>query len=77
MEQRITQNAEVLQGAPFVAGTRVTVEHVLERLGEGATVEELLEQHPRLTRKGIQAALRFAAAVLRAGLRPVAQNEAR
>ncbi len=65
MEQRITTDPNVVLGKPVVAGTRITVEHILERLGAGETVDELLEAHPRLTREGIEAALNYAVDVLR------------
>jgi uncharacterized protein (DUF433 family) len=65
MEQSITTDPDVLLGKPVVAGTRITVEHILQGLGAGETVEDLLEAHPRLTLKGIQAALSYAASVMR------------
>lgn len=68
MEQRVTRNDHILGGEPVVAGTRLTVACILERLGAGETIEELLEAHPRLTRKGVQAALLYAAGALRAAL---------
>jgi uncharacterized protein (DUF433 family) len=46
-----------MMGKPVVAGTRITVELILEKLAAGETMEQLLEAHPRLTREGIQAAL--------------------
>ena len=46
-----------MMGKPVIAGTRITVEHILEELAEGSTIEELLESHPRLTREAVQAAL--------------------
>ena len=55
-----------MMGKPVVAGTRITVEQILEKLGAGETVEQLLEAHPRLTREAVQAALAFAAEALRA-----------
>ena len=57
MEELITTDPNVVLGKPVVAGTRITVEHILERLGAGETADELLKEHPRLTREGIQAAL--------------------
>ena len=51
---------------PVVEGTRITVESVLEEFGAGQTIEQLLESHPRLTREGVLAAMRFGAEVLRA-----------
>ena len=61
----ITCNPAVMMGKPVVAGTRVTVELILEKMGAGETIEQLLESHPRLTREGIQAAFDYAAHVLR------------
>ncbi len=65
MEQLITADPNVVLGKPVVAGTRITVEYILEGLGAGETIDDLLEAHPRLTREGIQAALNYAADVLR------------
>jgi len=62
----IVSNPAVMTGKPVVAGTRITVEIILEKLAAGETVEQILEAHPRLTRKAIQAALAFAAVALRA-----------
>ena len=56
----------VMMGKPVVAGTRITVELILEKLSAGETIEQVLEEHPRLTREGVLAALRFAARTLRA-----------
>ena len=62
----VVSNPTVMMGKPVIAGTRITVEHVLEKLAAGETVEQILDAHPRLTREGIQAALAFAAEALRA-----------
>jgi uncharacterized protein (DUF433 family) len=62
----IVSNPKVMMGKPVIAGTRITVESILERLGAGETVEDLLEAHPHLTRETIAAALSFAAEALRA-----------
>jgi len=62
----ITIDPDVALGKPVVRGTRITVEHVLDRLGGGDSVEALLDAHPRLTADGVRAALRYAADVLRA-----------
>ena len=58
----IASDPGVMMGKPVIAGTRLTVEWVLARLGAGESMEQLVEQHPRLTREGILAALSFAAA---------------
>ena len=55
-----------MMGKPVIAGTRITVELILEKLAAGETVEQILEAHPRLTREAIHAALAFAASAIRA-----------
>ena len=52
-------------GKPVVVGTRITVEHILEKLACGETIAEVLENHPPLTEEGVQAALAFAAEATR------------
>jgi uncharacterized protein (DUF433 family) len=62
----IESRPSVMMGKPVVAGTRITVESLLERLAAGESVEQLLDAHPRLTRQGVLAAIDFAAQALRA-----------
>ena len=70
----IVSNPKVMMGKPVIAGTRITVEIILEKLSAGETEEQILEAHPRLTREGIRAALAFAAQALRADVvYPVAE----
>ena len=57
VEKLILSNPSVMMGKPVIAGTRITVEHILERLAAGETVEQILDAHPRLTKDAIQAAL--------------------
>jgi len=61
----IVSDPEILMGKPVVRGTRISVELILDKLAAGETVEQLLEEHPRLTREAIQAALAYAADTLR------------
>jgi len=65
-EPTIVSDPKVMMGKPVVAGTRVTVELILEKLGSGEPLEATLESHPRLSREGVLAAIRFAAEALRA-----------
>jgi uncharacterized protein (DUF433 family) len=57
---RIEVNPEVMLGKPVIRGTRIPVELLLRKLGEGASEEDLLDAYPRLTREDIQAAVRYA-----------------
>ena len=62
----IEARADIMMGKPVIAGTRITVENIIEKLAAGETIEQLLEAHPRLTRPAVFAALDFAAQALRA-----------
>jgi len=67
-QKLIVSDPAVMMGKPVVKGTRITVELILEKLGAGETIEQLLDAHPRLTREGIQAALSFAAETMRSDI---------
>ncbi len=57
----IQSNPKIMMGKPVVAGTRITVELILEKLAAGETFEQLLDEYPTLTRDSVDAALNFAA----------------
>ena len=59
-EQLIVSDPEIMMGKPVIAGTRITVELILEKLAAGETVEQILSEHPRLTKQAILAAIEFA-----------------
>lgn len=60
----IQADPAVMMGKPFIAGTRITVEQILERLAADESVNQILAAHPRLTRAGVLAAVDYAAKVL-------------
>jgi uncharacterized protein (DUF433 family) len=60
-ELQIVSDPAVMMGKPVVAGTRITVELIVEKLADGETLEQLLAADPRLTRSAISAALEYAA----------------
>jgi uncharacterized protein (DUF433 family) len=62
MHDRIVSDPDVMMGKPAVRGTRITVELILRKLGNGQTVDELIEDYPAITRADILAAQAFAAA---------------
>jgi uncharacterized protein (DUF433 family) len=62
--ERIEINPAVMLGKPVIRGTRIPVELILRKLGEGETEAELLDAYPRLTREDIRAALGYAARTL-------------
>ena len=58
---RIEVNPKIMLGKPVIRGTRVPVEIILRKLGEGATTQDLLDAYPRLTKEDIEAAIAYAA----------------
>ena len=61
----IVSDPQVMMGKPVVAGTRITVELILEKLAAAESIEQIIDAHPRLNEKAIRAALAFAAEALR------------
>src|SRR5262245_9520777 len=59
-EALISSDPRIMMGKPTVAGTRITVELILEKLAAGESVEQILSEHPRLTVEGVRAAIGFA-----------------
>ncbi|MCW5922727.1 MAG: DUF433 domain-containing protein [Saprospiraceae bacterium] len=57
----ITSDSDILFGKPVVKGTRVPVHLILEKLGKGETIADLLLAYPRVSEQAIQACLIFAA----------------
>ena len=65
MDALITVNPDIMRGKPVVSGTRITVEYILDQLGHGHSVDDILDGHPRLTREGVKAAVQYAIDALR------------
>ena len=57
LKQLVVSDPKVMMGKPVIAGTRITVELILEKLAAGETPEQIIQAHPRLTREAIQAAV--------------------
>ncbi len=63
-KEHIDRNPAVIGGKPKIKGTRIGVELILERLGDGWTVEQMVEAYPRVTAEQIQACQSYAAEML-------------
>ena len=57
----ITIDPRIRSGQPCIKGTRIAVADVLDYLGGGMTMAEILDDFPDLTTETIQACLTFAA----------------
>ena len=60
----IDRAPEIIGGKPKIRGTRIGIELILQRLGDGWTVEQLIEAYPAITAEKIQACQAFAAEML-------------
>lgn len=57
----IEQRPGVMGGRPCLKGLRVTVSNIVGQIGAGATIEDILEDYPYVTREHVLEALRYAA----------------
>ncbi|MCB0521513.1 MAG: DUF433 domain-containing protein [Lewinellaceae bacterium] len=57
----ITTDPGILGGKPIIKGTRLSVQFILETIASGASIENLLEEFPYLSKETIQEVLNFAA----------------
>ncbi len=65
MIDRITVDPGIHFGKPCVAGTRITVQSVLELINEGLTFQEIIENYyPDLTIEDIRACVQYAIALV-------------
>lgn len=62
--QRITIDPKILAGKPIIRGMRISVEQILNLLGQGMAHKELLEEYPFLEEEDIRAALLYAREVM-------------
>src|SRR3989344_8909022 len=65
MKKLIVQDPDILGGKPVIAGTRMSVEVILEFLAGGMEVKDILKEYPFLKKGQIEAALDFAAKIVR------------
>jgi len=67
-EDYIVADPAILGGKPTVKGTRISVEFIIQRLAQGWTETELLENYPRLTPKHLQAVFAYVQECIEDGL---------
>ena len=60
MFTHIAYTPEILSGKPYIVGTRLSIEFILELFASGATKAEMLKAYLQLTGEAIEEALRYA-----------------
>jgi uncharacterized protein (DUF433 family) len=63
--ERITVNPAQCWGYPCIRGYRIRVTDVLDLLGAGLSVDEVLEEFENLEREDIQAVMQYASLLIR------------
>ncbi len=58
---RVKSDPNIMFGKPVIAGTRITVEHILRCLAAGESPGGIVADYPPLTLEDIRAAQEFAA----------------
>ena len=64
MHEWIEVSPNVLRGKPVIKGTRIPVELIIRKLGEGSTINDILDGYPNLSKEAIQAAILYAADIV-------------
>lgn len=64
MKDRIVVDPGILCGKPVIKGTRIPVYIILNLLGAGQAIEQVLKSYPQLTREDILAALAYAGSLM-------------
>ena len=55
-------------GKPVIKGTQITVELIQEKVADGESVDQILNEHPQLTHEAILSSCAFAAEALKANV---------
>lgn len=64
MKSLITQDPNILGGKPIIAGTRMSVEVILEFLAGGMDTKDILKEYSFLTKAQVEAAVDYAAKIV-------------
>lgn len=65
--ERIVVNPQIHFGKPFIKGTRITVQNVLELLNEGLNFDQIIKDYyPDLKQEDIKACLQYVIALVAA-----------
>ncbi|MBF0474318.1 MAG: DUF433 domain-containing protein [Deltaproteobacteria bacterium] len=58
-QERIESRQDIILGKPVIKGTRIPVSLILRKLGEGSSIEDILDGYSKLTIEDIHAALLY------------------
>ncbi len=58
---RIQIDPQVCNGKPTISGLRITVDFVLRLIGDGHTIEEIVQEYPELDKEDVYQAAKYGA----------------
>ena len=61
----IVVNQKICHGKACIKGTRIMIAVILDNMANGMTVDEIIREYPSLDLKSIQAAIKYAADIIR------------
>lgn len=61
---RIAVNPDICNGRPVINGTRIAVQTILEYLGAGDSINDLLSDYPSLSEDDIYACIQYASKLM-------------
>ena len=61
---RVVINPKVMVGKPIIKGTRIPIDMIVKLVAQGMTIEEILEDYPKLSKEDVKAALLYSAEVV-------------
>ena len=61
---RIALDPAICNGRPVIQGTRIAVQTVLEFLGAGDGIDDVLDEYPALTREDVLSCLQFSSRLM-------------
>ena len=59
--EHISSDPDICHGKPCIKGTRIPVYLIVSLVGEGMSVEEIINDYPSLIAEDIKAAIQYAA----------------
>ena len=75
-KEHITTDETILNGKPIIKGTRLSVEFILERLADGWTEAEILENYPNISIESLRAVYAYIYDCMKDGLLFIRQQRA-
>ena len=57
---KIISDSRILNGKPVIAGTRISVELIMNFFGAGMSIKEIISEYPELKKNEVIAAIEYA-----------------